>query len=89
MKGHNFKPWFQRRRAVAEQEQYRLWRQARMNANVREFIDKLSELEIVETFNAIERHLLAEMQASVFVIALYSFVRYLCFVVWTILTIWY
>ncbi|PWA35117.1 Arf3-interacting protein 1, N-terminal domain-containing protein [Artemisia annua] len=64
MKGHNFKPWFQRRRAVAEQEQYRLWRQARMNANIREFIDKLSELEIVETFNAIERHLLAEMQQS-------------------------
>ncbi|XP_071731523.1 uncharacterized protein [Rutidosis leptorrhynchoides] len=62
MNGHNFKPWFHRRRAVAEQEQHRLWRQARMNANIQVFINKLSELEIVETFNAIERHLLAEMQ---------------------------
>ncbi|KAJ9567390.1 hypothetical protein OSB04_003356 [Centaurea solstitialis] len=64
MKGHNFKPWFQRKRAVAEQEQCRLWRQARMNADIQEFINKLSELEIVETFNVIERHLLAEMQAK-------------------------
>lgn len=64
MKGHNFKPWFQRKRAVAEQEQHRLWRQARMNADIQEFINKSSELEIVETFNAIERHLLAEMQQS-------------------------
>lgn len=64
MNGHNFKPWFQRRRAVAEQEQHRLWRQARMNADIQEFINKSSELEIVETFNAIERHLLAEMQQS-------------------------
>ncbi|KAI3785620.1 hypothetical protein L1987_44744 [Smallanthus sonchifolius] len=62
MKGHNFKPWFQRKRAVAEQEQYRLWRQARMNADIQEFINKSSELEVVETFNSIERHLLAEMQ---------------------------
>ncbi|XP_024971118.1 protein DENND6A isoform X2 [Cynara cardunculus var. scolymus] len=64
MKGHNFKPWFQRKRAVAEQEQCRLWRQARMNADIQEFINKSSELEIVETFNAIERHLLAEMQSE-------------------------
>lgn len=67
MKGHNFKPWFQRKRVVAEQEQHKLWRQARMNADIQEFINKSSELEIVETFNAIERHLLAEMQASIFI----------------------
>ncbi|XP_023746100.1 uncharacterized protein LOC111894259 isoform X1 [Lactuca sativa] len=64
MKGHNFKPWFQRKRAVAEQEQHRLWRQARMHADIREFISRSSELEIVEKFHAIERHLLFEMQQS-------------------------
>lgn len=64
MKGHNFKPWFERKRAVAEQEQHRLWRQARMTADIQDFINKSSELEIVEKFNAIERHLLAEMQQS-------------------------
>ena len=64
MKGHNFEPWFQRKRAVAEQEQHRLWRQARMKADIQQFIYKMSELEIIDSFNAIERHLLAEMQAS-------------------------
>ncbi|XP_058227188.1 uncharacterized protein LOC131335722 isoform X2 [Rhododendron vialii] len=63
LKGQNFKPWFQRRRAVAEQEQQRLWRQARMKTDILQFISKMSELEIVDSFNAIERYLLAEMQA--------------------------
>uniref|UniRef100_A0A0V0IWC0 UDENN domain-containing protein n=1 Tax=Solanum chacoense TaxID=4108 RepID=A0A0V0IWC0_SOLCH len=62
LKGHNFLPWFQRKRAVAEQEQYRLWRQARMRADIQHFISRMSELEIVDTFNAIERHLLGELQ---------------------------
>jgi hypothetical protein len=55
-------PWFQRRRAVAEQEQHKLWRQARMNSNIQQFISKMSELEIVDSFNVIERHLLGEIQ---------------------------
>ncbi|KAM7471156.1 hypothetical protein LguiA_009339 [Lonicera macranthoides] len=63
LKGHNFEPWFQRKRAVAEQEQRRLWRQARMKADIRQYIYKMSELEIIDSFNAIEKHLLAEMQA--------------------------
>ncbi|GFZ05907.1 hypothetical protein Acr_18g0000770 [Actinidia rufa] len=62
LKGQNFIPWFRRRRAVAEHDQQRLWRQARMKANIQHFISKRSELEIVESFNAIERHLLREMQ---------------------------
>ncbi|XP_060205592.1 uncharacterized protein LOC132633299 isoform X1 [Lycium barbarum] len=64
LKGHNFLPWFQRKRAVAEQEQYRLWRQARMRADIQHLISRMSELEIVDTFNAIERHLLGELQQS-------------------------
>ncbi|XP_009592213.1 uncharacterized protein [Nicotiana tomentosiformis] len=64
LKGHNFLPWFQRKRAVAEQEQYRLWRQARMRADIQQLISRMSELEIVDTFNGIERHLLGEMQQS-------------------------
>lgn len=55
-------PWFQRKRAVAEQEQHRLWRQARMNADIQQFISKMSELEIVDSFNAIERHIIGELQ---------------------------
>lgn len=62
LKGPNFMPWFQRRRAVAEQEQHRLWRQARMNADIQQFISKMSELEIVDSFNAIERHIIGEIQ---------------------------
>ncbi|PSR89154.1 Protein DENND6B like [Actinidia chinensis var. chinensis] len=64
LKGQNFIPWFRRRRAVAEHDQQRLWRQARMKANIQHFISKTSELEIVESFNAIERHLLREMQSG-------------------------
>ncbi|KAK9278537.1 hypothetical protein L1049_028106 [Liquidambar formosana] len=62
LKGHNFVPWFQRRHAVAEQEQHRLWRQARMKTDIQQFISKMSELEMVDSFNAIERHLLGEIQ---------------------------
>ncbi|KAK6148668.1 hypothetical protein DH2020_019580 [Rehmannia glutinosa] len=62
LKGHNFLPWFRRKRAVAEQEQYKLWRQARVKTNIHQLIGRMSELEIVDSFNAIERHLLGEMQ---------------------------
>ncbi|CAH9106908.1 unnamed protein product [Cuscuta europaea] len=62
LKGHNFIPWFQRKRAIAEHEQYRLWRQARMKTDIKEVISQMSELEIVDAFNAIERNLVREMQ---------------------------
>ncbi|XP_044477132.1 protein DENND6A-like isoform X2 [Mangifera indica] len=64
LEGPNFMPWFQRRRAAAEQEQNRLWRQARMRTNVQLLISKMSELEIVDSFNAIERCLTEETQKS-------------------------
>lgn len=64
LKGPNFMPWFQRRRAVAEQEQDRLWRHARTNFDIEQLISKMSELEIVDSFNAIERHLLREIQVT-------------------------
>ncbi|XP_072971295.1 uncharacterized protein [Typha angustifolia] len=60
--GHNFMPWFQKRRAAAEQEQQRLWRQARMSVDMHKLLLKMSELERVDSFNAIEKHLLGEMQ---------------------------
>ena len=66
MKGHNFLPWFRRKRAVAEQEQLRLWRQVRMKTDIKKFMSQLSEVEIVDSFNAIERHLLGELQVSAF-----------------------
>ncbi|KAF3437331.1 hypothetical protein FNV43_RR20084 [Rhamnella rubrinervis] len=62
VKGPNFTPWFQRRRAVAEQEQHRLWRQARIYTSIQQFITKMSELEVVDSFDAIERHILGEIQ---------------------------
>lgn len=55
-------PWFQRRRAVAEQEQDRLWRQARIKTDIQQLISKFSEVEIVDSFNVIERFLLKEIQ---------------------------
>ncbi|KAK9115813.1 hypothetical protein Sjap_014760 [Stephania japonica] len=64
LKGHNFMPWFQRRRAIAEQDQHRLWRQARMKTDIHQFLSRMSELEIVDSFNAIERHLLGEIQSQ-------------------------
>lgn len=63
LKGSNFMPWFQRRRAVAEHEQHRIWRQARVKADVRVFISKMLEVEVIDSFNAVERHLLAEIQS--------------------------
>ncbi|KAF7851907.1 hypothetical protein BT93_L1622 [Corymbia citriodora subsp. variegata] len=62
LRGPNFLPWFQRRRAVAEQEQQRLWRQARMKTDIQHFVSKMTEIEIVDSFNAIERHLHSEIQ---------------------------
>ncbi|KAK7327630.1 hypothetical protein VNO77_21714 [Canavalia gladiata] len=62
LNGPNFMPWFQRRRTVAEQEQDRLWRQARIKTDIQQLISRLSELETVDSFNAIERLLLREMQ---------------------------
>lgn len=62
LRGPNFLPWFQRRRAVAEQEQQRLWRQARMKTDIQHFISKMTEIEIVDSFNAIEKHLCSEIQ---------------------------
>ncbi|XP_051115879.1 uncharacterized protein LOC127241043 [Andrographis paniculata] len=62
LKGHNFQPWFRRKRAVAEQEQYKLWRLARLKADINQLIGKMPELEIVDSFNAIERHLQGELQ---------------------------
>ncbi|KAL1070207.1 hypothetical protein V6Z11_D11G006800 [Gossypium hirsutum] len=62
LKGPNFLPWFQRRLAIAENEQHRLWRQARMKTDIHLLITKVPELEIVDCFDAIERHLLGEMQ---------------------------
>ncbi|XP_027902961.1 protein DENND6A-like [Vigna unguiculata] len=60
--GPNFMPWFKRRRAIAEHEQGRLWRQARMKSDIQQLISRLSELEIVDSFNVIERLLLREIQ---------------------------
>ncbi|KMS97444.1 hypothetical protein BVRB_5g126800 [Beta vulgaris subsp. vulgaris] len=62
LKGQNFMPWFTRRRAVAEREQHRLWKQARLRTDIQQFLSKMSELEVVDSFNAIERHLLGELQ---------------------------
>ncbi|KAJ6845270.1 protein DENND6B isoform X1 [Iris pallida] len=62
LEGHNFMPWFQKKRAAAEQEQQRLWRRARMRADIHKLISKMSELERVDLFNAIEHHLLAELK---------------------------
>ncbi|KAL9243346.1 hypothetical protein vseg_017244 [Gypsophila vaccaria] len=60
LKGHNFKQWFTRRRLVAEQEQHRFWKQARLKTDIQPFVSKMSEIEVVDSFNAIERHLLGE-----------------------------
>lgn len=57
-------PWFQRRRAVAEQEQHRIWRQARSKANVETFLTSMTEVEVLDSFSAVERHLIIELQVS-------------------------
>ncbi|KAL5218835.1 hypothetical protein ABZP36_019519 [Zizania latifolia] len=64
LEGPNFVPWFRQRRIAAEQEQQRLWRQARMNVDIEKLISKLSELERIDSFNAIEQYLLREMENS-------------------------
>ncbi|KAL2340631.1 hypothetical protein Fmac_008571 [Flemingia macrophylla] len=64
LNGPNFMPWFQRKRAVSEQEQDRLWRQSRMKTDIQQLISRLSELEIVDSFNVIERLLLGEIQVT-------------------------
>lgn len=62
LEGPNFMPWFQRRRAVAEQEQHRIWRQARSKADVQSFLTSMTEVEVVDSFSAVERHLIIELQ---------------------------
>ncbi|KAG5229938.1 protein DENND6A [Salix suchowensis] len=47
LKGPNFMPWFQRRLTIAEQEQNRLWRQARMTANINLLISKMPEWKLL------------------------------------------
>lgn len=64
LEGKNFMSWFQSRRAAAEQEQRKLYRQARINCDIQKLISRMSEVEIVDSFNAIERHLLAEIQVT-------------------------
>ena len=58
-------PWFQRRRAVAEQEQHRIWRQARSKADVQSFLTSMTEVEVVDSFSAVERHLIIELQVQI------------------------
>jgi hypothetical protein len=57
-------PWFRQRRAAAEQEQQRLWRQARMNVDIEKLMSNMSELERIDSFNAVERYLLREMEVT-------------------------
>lgn len=58
-------PWFQRRRAVAEQEQHRIWRQARGKADVETFLTSMTEVEVLDSFSAVERHLIIELQVQI------------------------
>ncbi|KAM3314383.1 hypothetical protein ACQJBY_033302 [Aegilops geniculata] len=64
LEGPNFMPWFRQRRSAAEQDQLRLWRQARMNVDIEKLMSKMSELERIDSFNVIERYLLKEMENS-------------------------
>lgn len=64
LEGPNFMPWFRQRRAAAELEQQRLWRQARMNVDIEKLMSKMSELERIDSFNAVERYLLREMEVT-------------------------
>ncbi|CAH2067159.1 unnamed protein product [Thlaspi arvense] len=63
LRGPNFIPWFQRRRAVAEQEQRRLWRLARMKTDMRQVTSQMNELEAVDSFNAIEKYISEEVKS--------------------------
>ncbi|CAI5929248.1 unnamed protein product [Closterium sp. NIES-64] len=60
LEGPNFMPWFQRRRAVAEAEQHRLWRAARLRADVRKAVGGMGEADLVEAFLCVERHMAVE-----------------------------
>lgn len=64
-------PWFQRRRAAAETEQKRLWRQARINVDIQKLISNMSELERLDLFNAVERYLLRELEVYDLPLALF------------------
>lgn len=55
-------PWFRQRRSAAEQDQQRLWRQARMNVDIEKLMAKMSELERIDSFNVIERYLQREVE---------------------------
>ncbi|CAI5529250.1 unnamed protein product [Closterium sp. Naga37s-1] len=63
LEGPNFMPWFQRRRAVAEAEQHRLWRAARLRADVRKAVGGMGEADLVEAFLCVERHMVVESEA--------------------------
>ncbi|CAI7770202.1 unnamed protein product, partial [Closterium sp. NIES-54] len=62
LEGPNFMPWFQRRRAVAEAEQHRLWRAARLRADVRKAVGGMGEADLVEAFLCVERHMAVESE---------------------------
>lgn len=62
LQGPNFVPWFQRRRAVAEQEQRRLWKLARMRTDMRLITCQMNELEAVDSFDAIEKYINEEVK---------------------------
>eukprot|EP00271_Cylindrocystis_brebissonii_P004989 TRINITY_DN16946_c0_g1_i1.p1 TRINITY_DN16946_c0_g1~~TRINITY_DN16946_c0_g1_i1.p1 ORF type:complete len:1092 (+),score=172.53 TRINITY_DN16946_c0_g1_i1:268-3276(+) len=62
LEGPNFMPWFQRRRAVAEAEQHRLWRKARCQADLQRFLPGMSEGALLEAFAVVEQHVVAELQ---------------------------
>ena len=49
-----------------------------MNTDIQHFISKMSELEIVDSFNAIERHLLGEIKVIVFVFDIVIFSICVC-----------
>lgn len=68
-------PWFQRRRAVAEQEQHRIWRQARSKANVETFLTSMTEVEVLDSFSAVERHLIIELQVRFITFSKMSYLR--------------
>ncbi|KAJ3674142.1 hypothetical protein LUZ60_006134 [Juncus effusus] len=62
LEGNNFTPWFKKRRENMQKEQERIWRQARMNCDIIKLMSKMSELEKVDLFNAIERFFLREIE---------------------------
>jgi len=76
LNGPNFMPWFQRRRAVAEREQDRLWRHARMKTDMQQLVSKMSELEIVDSFNVIEKLLHRELQVVTYPLMVLKFLFY-------------